>query len=237
MMGRLFGELSLSPAGMVAMWWMIVLVISCVVDLPANNETKFSFLLFLPLAAFAVGGLNRMWASVRGRRFAVAFVAACTLPLSGVYMYQAAGDSGPDSLGADEMATYRWIEKATPVDAVFIDSKDIVRIPVLAARDLYWGNETYARNWSYPTAEMILRRATRDSTYSLSGPTPEQVKALEALDRPVYVLARGIQFDDYDGFERLRRNPLFTGRFLAGDYAVFQFDFARADSVRSGSSR
>jgi hypothetical protein len=232
-MGRLFGELSLSGSGMIAMWWVIVLVLACIVDLPANNETKFSFLLFIPLAAFAVGGINRLWESPRGRAFAVAFVAVCTLPLGGVYMYQAAGDADTLSFAEDEMATYRWIEKATPADGVFIDSGDNVRIPVMAARDLYWGNETYARNWGYPTAEMYLRRATRDSTYSEGGLTTEQLDALRALDRPVYVLCRGIQFDAYDTFLRLRDNPLYTGRFIAGEYAVLQVDFSRADSTHS----
>lgn len=228
-MGRLFGELSLSPSGIVAMWTLIVLVIALVVDLPTTNETKFSFPLFLPLAAFAVGGIDRLW-DTRGRRaLAVVLVVLSTVPLNGIYFYQAFRDASTIEFADDEMAAYRWIAHATPQDAVFIDADDIVRIPVMAGRDLYWGNETYAKVFSYPVTEMRRRREIRNAVFSEAGLTPRQLGDLRALGRPVWVLLRGVQFDTHLLFQQMRSDPLYEGRFIAGEYGVFEVDLGEVD--------
>jgi hypothetical protein len=221
LMGRLFGELSLSGSGIVAMWTFIVLGVALVTDLPTTNETKFAFLLFLPLAAFATGGINRMWRTRRGRVAAVTLVAAFTLPLNAVYFYHAFADDSTFEVPDDETAAYRFIERGTPADAVFIDSDDIVRIPVLGRRDLYWGNETYAFNWSYPVAEIRKRRAIRDAVFDYAL-TTEQIEALASLQRPVYVMVRGAQFDRYPLFQQMNEDPFYAGKFIAGEYAVFE---------------
>jgi len=228
LMGRLFGELSLSGAGIVAMWTAIVLAMALVVDLPTTNETKFSFLIFLPLAAFATGGINRMWDSRRGRVTAIILVTASTLPLNMIYFHQAWRDPTAFEVTDDERAAYRFIERSTPPDALFLDSKDIVRVPVLAERDLYWGNETYAFNWGYPVSEVRFRREVRDSTFGQVGLTREQIDALRSQARPVYVLCRGVQFDSFPLFQRLNDDPFYEGRFFAGEYAVFEMNFALA---------
>jgi hypothetical protein len=212
-------------------WTLLVLVMAVVVDLPTNNETKFSFLLFLPLAAFATGGINRMWRSRRGRVSAVILVAAATVPLNAIYYYQSWHDTSTFTVEDTERAAYRFVARNTSPDAIFIDSGDIVRIPVLAGRDLYWGNETYAFNWGYPVDEVRFRREVRDSTFSETGLTGQQIDALRALDRPVYVFCRGAQFDQYAVFERMNRDPRFEGKFLADEYAVFEMVSAPADST------
>jgi hypothetical protein len=229
--GRLFGELSLSATGIVAMWALMVLAMAVVVDLPTNNETKFSFLLFLPLAAFATGGINRMWRSRRSRVSAIVLVAACTVPLNAIYYYQAWHDTSTFTVEDTERAAYQFIARSTPPDAIFIDSGDIVRIPVLAQRDLYWGNETYAFNWGYPVDEVRRRRGIRDAIFGEPGLSDEQAAVLAALDRPVYVFCRGAQFEQYGIFERLNRDSRFEGKFLADEYAVFEMVSATADST------
>lgn len=234
--GRLFGEMSLSPSGILLLWTLAVLVAALFVDLPTTNETKFSFLLFLPLAALATGGIERLWRSRGGRVAAVAVVLASTLPLNAVYFYQAAHDTHTFQLENDEAAAYEWIARATQGDAVFIDSDDVVRIPVLGRRDLYWGNETYAFNWGYPVEEMRLRRQIRDEVYSKEGLSEAGRARLRALRRPVWVMCRQIQFDRRPLFEKLRDDPLYSGRFIAGDYAVFALDFAAADSAATADS-
>jgi hypothetical protein len=221
LVGRLFGELSVSGSGIVAMWTLIVLLAALVTDLPTNNETKFSFLLFLPLAGFAVGGIDRLWDTRRGRIVAVAVVVASTAPLNGIYFYHAFGDESTFEIADDEAAAYDFIEGASPVDAVYFDSDDFVRIPVLGSRDLYWGNETYAFNWGYPTAEVRRRREIRDSVFN-DALRSEHIHELRSLGRPVYVMVRGAQFDRFPLFQRMNADSLYTGRFIAGEYAVFE---------------
>jgi hypothetical protein len=236
LMGRLFGELSLSPSGIVAMWTVIVFAAALVVDLPTVNETKFAFPLFLPLAAFAVGGINRMWETRRGRMTAVALVLSATVPLNAVYFHHAFRDASTFGVSDDEAATYRWIEGKTPADAVFLEDDDVTRVPALAARDLYWGHEVYAHLWGYPKAEMTLRRDVRYAVFSEAGPTREHLAALAALNRPVWLLCRDTQGDNFAMFKRFTENPTYRGRFVAGNFGVFEIDFAAAAAADTAAT-
>jgi hypothetical protein len=225
--GRFYSDFSLSATGMVLFWFLGVLAAAVVVDLPTNNETKFSYLLFIPVAAFAVGGLERAWQSTRGRRVALALVLLSTVPLNAVYFHQAVRDPSTFPLSDDERAAYAWIARATPRDAIFIEENDIVRIPVLAGRDQYWGTEAYALNWGYPGEEIRRRRAVRDAVFAEGGFSETHSTALSALGRPVYVVYRRHEDDLIDANERFVGDPRYAGHFATPRIAVFELKLSR----------
>jgi hypothetical protein len=221
---RFFSEMSLSATGMLALWSVAVAVIALTVDLVTNNETKFAFLLLLPLSAFAAGGLAQMWEQPRSRRVAIALVVSATIPLHALYYYHAVRDASVFALTTGERAAYDWISKQTPRDAVFIDERDTVHIPVLASRDLYWGTEAYARNWGYDPGEMTARKRLRDDLYSPRGLDAGEWLRLRALGRPVFAVYR-TKLDEFtDDSERFLAFPGFKGRFTAERVTVFELD-------------
>jgi hypothetical protein len=187
---RPFTELSLSATGMLALWTLWVMVGSLTVDLTTNNETKFAFLLQLPLSALAVGAFERLWSNPRARRAALGVVASATLPLHLLYYHHAVRDSSTAVVSEPERAAYAWMRADTPRDAVFLEEDDIVRVPVLASRDLYWGTGTYARNWGYPVDEMTARQRLRDGVFSAAGPSADDLARLRSLRRRVFVVYR-----------------------------------------------
>ncbi|HEX6789763.1 MAG TPA: hypothetical protein VF247_00505, partial [Candidatus Krumholzibacteria bacterium] len=56
-------ELTLSGSGLVALWFVFMLIVALFTDLPANNETKFAYFAWLPLCALASGYFERCWDS------------------------------------------------------------------------------------------------------------------------------------------------------------------------------
>lgn len=219
---RPFAEMSLSATGILLVWAVVATVIALTVDLATNNETKFAFLVALPLAALAVGGIDRWWASLRKRWVAVLVVASATVPLHAVYFCNAVRDTSTLSVSAPERAVYDWIAKSAPRDAVVIEENDIVRVPVLASRDLYWGTEGYARNWGYPRDEMAARKRIRDEVFSERGPSDVALKHVRALGRPVFVIYRLHHDDMIDAPERFEYDRRFRGRFATREIAVWE---------------
>ncbi|HKW15746.1 MAG TPA: hypothetical protein VJS69_14770, partial [Candidatus Krumholzibacteria bacterium] len=186
---RPVAAITLSGSGLLGVWFIFALLVALTVDLPVNNENKFSFFLWLPLCVLATGCFERAW-DWRSRRYAALLVlVSATLPLHMLYFHHAVRDKSTLAISADEQASYEWIASNTPRDAVFIEAGDAVRVPVLADRDDYWGTEAYARNWSYPTGEMFARHAIRDHAFSAGGLTDADVARLRTLGRPVFVIS------------------------------------------------
>jgi hypothetical protein len=221
---RAFADASLSATGIVLAWTLLVAVVGLVVDLATNNETKFVFPLFLPLAALATGALDRWWEVPRARRAATTLVISATIPLHVVYFSQALRDPTPFEISDSERAVYAWLERETPGDAVVVDGDDNVRVPVLASRDVYWGTEGYARNWDYPRDEMLERKRVRDAVYSERGPADLDLLRLTALERPVFVIYRHHPEDMIDAPERFENDRRFRGRFTTPEIAVWEID-------------
>jgi len=219
---RPFSEMSLSATGILLMWAVVMTVVALTVDLATNNETKFAFLAVLPLAALAVGGLERWWTSPRQRWIAVLAVASATLPLHAVYLWHAVRDTSTFAVSDAERAVYDWLANSTPGDAVVIEENDIVRVPVLASRDLYWGTEAYARNWGYPWDEMVARKRIRDEVFSQRGPSDVGLKHVHALGRPAFVIYRLHDGDLIDAPERFESDRRFRGRFATREIAVWE---------------
>lgn len=217
-----FAEMSLSATGIVLLWTALIAVAALTVDLVTNNETKFAFLLLLPLAALATGAFERGWDTPRTRRFIVVAVASATLPLHALYFHHAVRDASTFDVSDSERAVYAWLAKSAPADAVILEEGDNVRIPVLASRDVYWGTEGYARNWGYPQDEMIARRRVRDAVFSKAGPSEVDMIRLRALERPVFVVYRIHDGDMIDAPERFENDRRFRGRFATREIAVWE---------------
>ncbi len=207
---------------LLAAWAVGVAVVALTVDLATNNETKFAFLLYLPLAALAAGALERGWDAARARRLAVALVASAIVPLHAIYFAQAIRDPSTFDVSDSERAVYGWIAKSAPRDAVVVEDADNVRVPVLASRDLYFGTEGYARNWGYPHDEMLERRRVRDAVFSQRGPADLDLLRLRALERPVYIVYRLRPDDMIDAFERFENDRRMRGRFATREIAVWE---------------
>lgn len=186
---RPVAAVTLSGSGLLWVWFIFMLLVALSVDLSQNNETKFSYFLWLPLCVLATGCFERVWDWRSRKYFALLLLASATVPLHMLYFHQAVRDRSTLDVSGDERAAYQWIAKNTPPDAVFIEANDAVRVPVLADRDDYWGTEVYARNWNYPTGEMFARHAIRDHAFSPQGLSDADVARLHELGRPVFVIS------------------------------------------------
>jgi hypothetical protein len=188
---RPVASITLSGSGLLWTWFTFMLLAALTIDLTSNNETKFSFFLYLPLCALAAGCFRtRVGLEIAPPRCAGA-PGLATLPLHMLYYHQAVRDHSTLAISDDEHAAYQWIEKNVPRDAVFIEADDAVRVPVLADRDDYWGTAVYASNWGYPTGEMFARHAIRDHAFSAQGLSDADVARPARLGRPVFVISSG----------------------------------------------
>jgi hypothetical protein len=220
----------LSPAGVIGLWAAFILLEAFVIDLPTINERKFAYPLHLALAALAAGALDRwLAAGARGRRATVAYVLLCTVPVTAVYFGSAFADRNSFSISDSERSVYEWIEKTTDEGALFLEADDIVRVPVLAARDQYWGTEEYALNWSYPESELTPRRALRDAVFGDRVLDEEVLAHVRGLNRPLYVVLRNIHADGGKQFKKLSGSPYLDGKYMTESIAVFEFQFHETD--------
>jgi hypothetical protein len=219
---RPVSALTLSGSGMLWVWFIFTLLVALVVDLPVNNETKFSFFLWLPLCALSTGCFERMW-GWRSRRFAaLALLASSTLPLCALYYHHAVRDHSVFEVTDDERSVYGWIRTHTPRNAVFVEGDDIVRVPVLADRDNYWGTDAYARNWGYASDEMARRRSVRDHLFSRNGPGESDFTPLRALGRPVFVISRAGEDGGLNVNIRFHESAHLRGRFSTATMTVWE---------------
>jgi hypothetical protein len=228
-------EGGLTRAGVIAVWASFALVVALLVDLPTINERKLVFPLYFALVALAAAALDR-WvaAGARGRRAAAAYVLLCTVPLNAVYFGCAFADRSTYRLSESEMSVYEWIRKTTDENALFLEENDITRIPVLAARDQYWGTEEYALNWDYPESELKPRRALRDAVYGERELDEAVFAHARRLGRPMYIVLRNIHTDGGKRFEKLSKSPYLTGKYMTENIAIFEVRFPGRDDTGSG---
>jgi hypothetical protein len=213
-----------SASGVFAIWAAVVLVVAFFIDLPTNSEILFSFPLHIALSALAAGALDR-WI-VRGTsrvaRAAVVYVLLCTIPLNTVFFTSAFLDDSRFVITRSESSLYDWISKFSRKEAIFLEAEDNVRVPVLAARDLYWGAENYARRWGYSESELNARRALRDAVFGTGEIPDELFRHAARLDRPLYVILRDVHADAGRQFQRISRHPRLTGKFMNDSIVVFE---------------
>jgi hypothetical protein len=209
-------------AGLLWLWALLAATVALTVDLTTNNETKFAFFVFLPLAALSAGAFDRAWDSARRRAGAILLVVSAGIPLHALYFSHAVRESSVFEVSHAERAAYGWIRGHTPRDAVVVDNYDDVRVPVLASRDVYWGSEGYARNWGYPHDEMVARRRTRDAVFSDDGPSDAELARLRQAGRPVFVVYRLQPGDMMDAPAKFEHDRRFRGRFATREIAVWE---------------
>jgi hypothetical protein len=216
----------LSASGAIAVWASVFVLAAVVIDLPARGEILFSFPLHIALSALAVGALDHWMTRGTYRRALVTwiYVLLCTVPLNTVFFTSAFRDKSEFVITRTESSLYNWIKKFSPKEALYLEADDIVRIPVLAARDLYWGSEKYARLWRYPETEVTARRALRDAVFG-DGEIPNELfRHAASLNRPLYVVLRDVHTDGGEQFKRISQHPRLTGKFMNDSIVVFEVD-------------
>ncbi len=216
----------LSAPGAIAVWASVCLLAAVVIDLPARGEILFSFPLHIALSALAVGALDywMMRGTYRRTMITGIYVLLCTIPLNAVFFASAFRDRSEFVITRTESSLYDWIKKFSDEEALFLEAADIVRIPVLAARDLYWGSEKYARLWKYPKSEVENRRALRDAIFG-DGEIPNELfRHAASLERPLFVVLRNVHADGGEQFKRIAQHPRLTGKFMNDSIVVFEVD-------------
>jgi hypothetical protein len=176
------------PAGRVlVLWCLATLLFASVVRLPGPNTTdKFTYLLYLPLAALAaVGAARHVRTSGRTALLLLALVPVNLIGWAGYWF-----DPDDRARSGDVVAAYDWLARETPRDAVVLDSNDRCDVVAGVPRRQYWGREAYAEQWGYDLQEMNRRRAARDAVYAPGAPDPGALEPLAAFPAPVYILVR-----------------------------------------------
>jgi hypothetical protein len=193
------------PGRFYVFWCALTFLISIVIRLPGPNTTdKFTYLIHVPLAIPAAIGLAE-WARGRAR---LAWLLLLLLPANLVGWAGYWGDPDRSDRPADVRAAYAWLAGSTPADAVMIDNRERCDMVVTVPRAQFWGREAYAEQWGYSDWEMERRRGLRDLLYDPARPvTAADLKLLERLKRPVYVLWRRDDFTSAAEFTKLDAVP------------------------------
>jgi len=214
--GRLYAGFSFAATGLLWSWLMGMMVLSLFVSV--RGESVFTWMLFIPMAVFAAGGLERMWNTRGGRVLAVVLVLMSIAPS----LMDALTGAEPVEITEHERAVYNWIERSSPEDAVFFEFDDVVRVPALGMRDQYWGSEAGAELRSYPNDGLVARRRMRDAVCSDRGISMEQARVLREMGRPVFLVYRSRPDDLYDASQIFRERPAYEGRFATPTISVYE---------------
>jgi hypothetical protein len=210
-------------------WALGMAAFACVVHLPQDNEHKFVWQVFMPLAVIGGVGFPALLAGVRRRLgaplsaavLAIAFVLPSVLFLVG-YASDPAGASAPEThRGPAERELYAWVRTHTPVDAVFADDRGRDVLLVESRRRLLVGTVFGPEKAAFPSGEMAHRRAVMADLYSSGSQLAADAACLDSLGAPAYVLYRA---EDHDG-----RSPWAA---LDADSGGFERVYADADGHR-----
>ena len=167
------------------------------VAMPGNNQSKFFNLLFLVLAAPAglalADGYRR--ASARGRRLLVAVLGVALVPTVLVALWSFATERGQfgepwEHPRAGELGGMRWAASHTPADAILVDRRFSVDLPVRAGRSVVSGGERWEHLWSYAPEALAARRRMIDELGALGEASPGTLELIRSLARPVFVAVR-----------------------------------------------
>ena len=171
---------------------------SILIALPNNNEAKFAFEAFVPLAI--LGGLTFMrWtAALRARAGAIGVTALGILLALPLVLTLVGFTLDPErhtyaalnpAPGEDQL--YAWIAARTPRDMVLVDGGYRDLIMVRARRQLYLGSSSGPERAAFPLAQVIERRAVMADLYGPGRDLDRDAAALARLGRPAAVLYRG----------------------------------------------
>jgi hypothetical protein len=190
-------------------------VFALVIHLPLDNESKFSFQVFFPLAL--IGGpaflpwaqsvVRRLGRPVGGLALALLFVAA---PVGMVVSFavDASGSRAP-ALNPEpgEEALYAWIRAHTEPNAVFTDRAGRDLIMVKGQRRLWVGTTDDPAKAAFPEPELNERRSVEGDLYGTARSLDRDAESLARLARPVYVLFRASDFPSPTSWSALESRP------------------------------
>jgi hypothetical protein len=193
-----------APVVLLACFAFGMALFASIVRLPLGNHVKFVYQTFLPLALIGGaawipawhGALRRLGPAPAALGFALLFLATPVLTLRGYALDPGARVSHVLRLDATERALYDWIRAKTPADAVVIDAESRDYVMVLARRQLLLGTRFGPELAAFPRDQVVLRRAVMADLYGDQREIARDLRTLDALGRPVYVLYRKADFGD-----------------------------------------
>jgi hypothetical protein len=179
-------------------WIAGMLGFGLVIHLPLDNEVKFVWQVFAPLAVLGGVGFPALLAAWRrrlgvplaGGLIAFCFVLPSALLLYGYVVDPAAATSAVTYRAPGEDSLYAWIRTRTPVDAVLVDYRFRDVIYVEGRRALLLGTPAGSDKAGFPFGVLIRRSAVMGDLYGPATDLAGDVAVLEPLQKPIYVLYR-----------------------------------------------
>ncbi len=168
-----------------------------VVHLTEDNEHKFAFQVFVPLAVIggagflpAVRGWFRRWGRARATLLLAALFLSHLIMLNG-YLFDPRWRTAPElhrAPGEDRL--YAWIRDSTDARAVFVDALHRDFIMVHGRRRLYYGSTFGTEHAGFPLPQVIERRAAMDDLYGPGADLGGDARALGVLQAPAFIVFR-----------------------------------------------
>ncbi len=188
-----------NPGGAaLALFTLGMALFALIVHLPLDNETKFVFEVFFPLAIFAGPALppfaaatvRRLGAPLGAAALALLFLVPPVVMLAS-YALDPSGRTDPAVAPAPgEDALYAWIRAHVPDDGYLVDRGGRDLVMVKAQRRLWVGTTSGPERAAFPARELARRRAVEADLYGSADSLEADARALAGLGRPAYVLYR-----------------------------------------------
>jgi len=218
--------------GLLGLYAVGMALMSVVVHLRSDNESKLAFQVFVPIAIFGGAAFIpevRAWFTRWPRWRVVGLLALlfAHLPVM-LFGFTMLGRIDPVprfERQAWEPALYAWIRDSTDVHAVFVDSGGRDVIMVEGRRRLFFGDIDGPELVGYPPVQEPGRRAALADLYESAAHPDSDARVLAAAGRPVYILyAPGtLESDSLRGRIESRRD-LFRPVYDRGGCRVFQVE-------------
>ena len=182
---------------LLALWFVLMTLFASVVHLTEDNESKFVFLAFLPIAVFGgpafLAWLRDGWTQRPWRTAALAFLGFAVPSLATFFgfMHDPRGATQEDMHPRPgERRLYGWLRDSTEARAVIADSRGRDLIMVQARRRLLYGADYGAERSAFPVREVNARRAVLGDLYGEGAALERDAAELSGKGGPGYVLIR-----------------------------------------------
>ena len=183
-------------------WTAGMLGFALIVHLPENNESKFVWPVFAPLALLG-GAQLPAWLAAWRRRFGgfgAALLAGFLFVLPAALLWRGFLSDRSGETAAEthrepgEEALYAWIRTATPARAVFVDDRSRDVLLVEGRRRLLAGTPHGAERAAFPSDALAHRRAVSADLYGPVAHLAADAAMLDSLGAQAYVLYRERDF-------------------------------------------
>jgi hypothetical protein len=172
-----------------------------VVHLTEDNESKFAFQTWIPIAILggatlipALGRWFRRWGAPLAGGLIALLVLHHGLLLTGD-LADPRGREAPElTEHPGEARLYEWMRDSTDGRTIFVDHRHRDMAMVKAARRLYYGSIWGPERAGFPLAQVTERRAVMDDLYRAGNDLAGDASRLTAFADPVYVIVRPEDF-------------------------------------------